>query len=397
MWSKSELASEEAQRNLAEVSIYKALFEWQTTIDFAPLYKGAMNLWISSQSKNFPSQVVQEFHRDFPAFNLRDERVSPDAFSGAVSENAKDESHPDVAFIDNYRELHRLIAAKAVWLPWGRDRFRAIGWWVIFKDAKHIDQARAFFRWLSRSPHWHPMRVKRTTLSAEQIQAIQWTSSEASHRMLAGDTAALDLLLDKDAVRFRLAPADKGFELVDVKPILTFGSAETAFVILAAVGSGDEFYGVRYQAFILRNDSGDWRVLYFAENEDLGPGEELFHTFDEKMTSDRKSPPPPKADLVSPPDKARLPRFPTRPTIEWTVVSSTGLSFIVESEFGQPGVEESWSKSALWFVEVPGNHQTFATTAPFGVGMQPHRWRIWTLNPSGGISISDWREIDFTN
>jgi hypothetical protein len=114
------------------------------------------------------------------------------------------------------------------------------------------------------------------------------------------------------------------------------------------------------------------------------------------MASDRKSPLPLKADLVSPPDKARLPRFPA-PTIEWKVASSPGLSFIVESQFGQSGDKESWSQSYLKFVDVPENQQAFAIVAPFGVGAQPHRWRIWTLNPSGGISVSDWREIDFTN
>jgi hypothetical protein len=112
-----------------------------------PLYKGEMNLWISSRPEQFSSQIVQEFHQDFPAFNLRDKSFSPDAFSGAISENAKDESYPDVAFIGNDRELEPLIAAKAVWQNWGQTgRFDANGWWVIFRDAKHVDQARAFFR-----------------------------------------------------------------------------------------------------------------------------------------------------------------------------------------------------------------------------------------------------------
>jgi hypothetical protein len=207
------------------------------------------------------------------------------------------------------------------------------------------------------------MRVKNAALSVEQIQAIQRVSFEALHRILAGDTAGLDLLLDKDAARFRLARTLD--ELVDVKPLLTFGNAQTAFVIVAAVGSGDEFYGVRHQTFLLRNNGGDWRVLYFAKSG-LQQEEELFHTFDEKMTSDRKLPAPPTADLVGPPDKARLPRFPGRPTIEWKVASNTLLSFLVESQFGQPRDEESWSQSALQFVEMPGNQQTFATMAPCG-------------------------------
>jgi hypothetical protein len=418
MWRRSESATAEAkvqtanaQRNLADASLYKALFEWEANIDFTPLYKGEMNLWISSRPEKFSSQVVQEFHLDFPAFNLRDKHLSPDAFSGAISKNAKDESYSDVAFIDNYYQLEPLIAAKAIWLDWGQPRFDTRGWWVIFKDGKHVDQARTFLRWLSRSPHWHPIRVKNTALSVEQIQVIQWISFEALHRIVKGDTAGLDLLLDKDAAKFRLAP--QHVELDEVKPLLTFGNPQIAFVIVAAVGSSDKIYGLRHQMFLLRNDGDDWRVLHFAQSAppqskdetlfaqsappQLRHSEELFDIFDEKMTSIRKLPAPPTADLVGPPDKARLPRFPSRPTIEWRVASNTRLSFLVESQFGQPGHEESWSPSALQFVEMPGNQRTFAIMAPFGVGMQPHRWRIWTLNPSGGISISNWREIDFTN
>jgi hypothetical protein len=389
MWRKSELAgaaakeqTAKAQRNLADVSIYKALFEWQATIDFTPLYKGGMNLWILWQPEDFSSQVLQELRQDFPEFKLQDKRLSPDAFSRAISENAKDESYPDVAFIDFEYDQQRqpLLTDKAVWQNWGQvTRFDTKGWWVIFKHGKHVDQARAFSRWLSRSPRWHPMRVKNTSLSVEQLQAVQRISFEA---------------LDKDAAKFKLA--DERFKLVDAKSILTFGNAHTAFVIFSVVGSGDELYGMRHEAFILRNDGGEWRKLYF-ENVALPLTEDVFHSFDEKITSDRKSPLPPKADLVSPPDKARLPRFPALPTIQWTVPSGTGLSFIVESQFSQPRVEDSWSGSALKFVDTPRQQQTFSIIAPFGVRMKPHRWRIWTLNPSGDISVSDWREIDFTN
>jgi hypothetical protein len=405
MWhaaqEQAKIAKEQAliaEQNFADAASYKALFEWQAVVDMMPLYEGEMNLWISSRPGQFSSQIVQEFHQDFPAFNLREKNFSPDAFSGAISENAKDESYPDIAFIGNYRELQPLLAAKVVWLDWGqKGRFEnADGWWVIFKGAKHIDQARAFLRWLSRSPHWYPKRVKNTRLSEPQIQAIQRIAFEALHRILAGDAAGLDLLLDKDAARFRLPRVPESFELVDVKPLLTFGNARIAFVIVAAFGSGDELYGVSHWAFILRNDGGDWRTLYPGAVV-LQQAEELFRTFDEKMTSDGKSPAPPKADLVGPRDKASFPRFPIGPTIEWTVASGTGLSFIVESQFGQPGDKESWSQSYLKFVDVPETQQAFAITAPFGVGAQPHRWRIWTLNQSGGISISDWREIDFTN
>jgi hypothetical protein len=58
--------------------------------------------------------------------------------------------------------------------------------------------------------------------------------------------------LDKDPAKFRLDPAPEGFKLLDTKPIVTFGNAQIAFVILVAVGFAEEFYGMRHQAFIPR-------------------------------------------------------------------------------------------------------------------------------------------------
>jgi len=369
----------------------------EAPLNFTPLYKGELNLWISSRPENFSPRLLEEFHKDFPSFALRDKNITPEAFVNTVFGNPKGESYPDVAFIDNFSQLSPLSKSKAIVHDWGQGRFEewARGWWVIFKDSQHIEQARAFFVWLSRGPHWQPMRVKNTSLNAEQIQNVQWVSIDALHRVLTGDAAGLAALSDKEAANFRLRQNPPSFKLTDTQAILTFGNTHTAFVILAAVGSGENEYGVSHHALILRRGGGDWRILYFAFNIALPRAEDLFHEFDYKMTSERGWAVPARADLVGPPDKARLPRFPTRPTIEWTVANSANLSFLVEVQVKNDGGD--WWGDALSFVEPSRVQNGFAVTAPFGVGMQPHRWRIWTLNPSGGIAISDWREIDFTN
>jgi hypothetical protein len=106
---------------------------------------------------------------------------------------------------------------------------------------------------------------------------------------------------------------------------------------------------------------------------------------------------PSKPLLMSPPDKAQLSRFPSPPELEWSAADSGNLSFLVEWQFGQPGQADSWSPSVLTFVEIANKDGPLRATAPFGIGRQPHRWRIWALNLAGAISISDWRTIDFTN
>lgn len=49
-------------------------------------------------------------------------------------------------------------------------------------------------------------------------------------------------------------------------PILTFGNARIAFVILSAVGSGDRFYGTRRMICIFRNQGDGWRILQVDPN-----------------------------------------------------------------------------------------------------------------------------------
>ena len=353
-----------------------------------------MHLWISSSSQDFTPQLSIEFKKDFPDFSLKVDRFVPADFLTALDQRRSDGSSPDVAFIDNYTQLKPLIDRKAVWIGWEEVRFRTSGWWVIFKDGKQVERAQAFFRWLSRSPHWLPMRVTNTSISVEQIGSVQKVAIDAVNDDVAGKDNELSALMLANAARYRLWPPDATFKLIDTKPILTFGNGQTAFVILATVGSSDEVYGMRHQAMILRNHGGNWRILFLHPNVPLNWAEDLFRSFDAKITTAPTETMPPKAILVSPPDKAKLPRSPTLPEIQWTVASGDRLSFLVESQFSYEG---NWEPSKLGFAEIQKKTQPLTVTAPFGVGAQPHRWRIWVLNPDGGISVSDWREIYFTN
>jgi hypothetical protein len=134
-----------------------------------------------------------------------------------------------------------------------------------------------------------------------------------------------------------------------------------------------------------------------AENpEELQANARILGAFDSRIVGNREEAQPPAAVLVDPPDRAVLPRFPERPDIVWRSGASTDASFIVESQAAWPD-EAHWSESYLSFAEIPLNTQPFKEQAPFGVGMQPHRWRIWTLGPSGAISVSPWRTVIYSN
>lgn len=156
--------------------------------------------------------------------------------------------------------------------------------------------------------------------------------------------------------------------------------------------------------FIFRNQGNGWRILQMDPNASVpfvgGVREteppSLLRTFDELIVSGASEAPPPPAVLIAPSDRAVLTRFP-RPEIAWRSEGPTGSAFIVESQYWEPGGEGNWSVSNLTFANRFRSDQPFRQRAPFGVGMQPHRWRIWTLVPSGAVSLSSWRTVLFSN
>ena len=350
------------------------------------------------------STIAPSFARDFPAGKLIEREISPTSFVSNIQDPPANQPAPDIAFIDSYAQLEPLVNAKAVSMVWGTPRFSTRGSWVIFNNTKHLAEAQAFSRWLSRAPEWQP-RAKNTAISTEAIQVVQSASITAVHYLMASDEAALETILDRDAARSRPSRIGSGVAVSDVQPILTFGNARIAFVLLAVVASGDGFYGMKHMIFIFRNQGVGWRILYIVRDaptqldptrtfDSLTP---FLRNFDSRIVSDRADSRQPAAVPVDPPDRAELPRFPNLPDIAWRSEASADVAFIVEAQFADPRDEANWSESNLTFVEVSRRVQPFKQQAPFGVGQQPHRWRIWTLDPSGAISLSPWRTLIYTN
>jgi hypothetical protein len=377
-------------------------------LDFSPLNSGQLVAWLSARPENYSSDIRASFSKDFPAGKLIEREMPREGFATQVQSKPSNEPTPDLAFIDNITQLKPLLDAKTVWLVKGSPRFPTRGWWVIFKDTKHLDQAQTFVRWLIRAPGWQP-RAKNISISTAAIQAVQNAAIAALHDVMSGDQAGLESLLDKNAARSRPKPVDPNAQVSDVQPVLTFGNSRIAFVLLAVITTGDDFYEMTHRIFVFRNQGASWRILQMQTNvklpavesleslESIEANLELLRAFDDRIVTDRPEPSPPAAMLVDPPDRATLPRFPDRPDIAWGSDASADADFIVESQFANTGDEANWSESYLHFAEVSRGAQPFKQRAPFGVGMQPHRWRIWTLGRSGAVSLSPWRTLLYSN
>ncbi len=374
-------------------------------MNLTPLRTGQLVVWVSSRRQNYSTIVAASFSSDFPRTDFVQREMSPQSFLPRLKSRSPDEPAPDVAFIDNWSQVQPLLESKAVLSAWGRSRFPTSGWWVIFKDTKNLARAQAFVRWLNRPLNWAP-QARNNLLSRQARDTVQRAAIAAFRALMSGDQARLDLLLDRDAARIRLMPTDFASRLSNIEPIVTFGNARIAFVLLSAVGSGDSLYGMRQVSFILRNRGDGWRILQMDPNVSLGihdgsgftgPPPLLRRAFDVVIKSDRDEAPPPPAELVEPADRAVLARWPERPEIAWQSAAPLDATFIVESQFMHPRDETNLSVSRLSFADTSMRKPPFRQRAPFGVGMQPHRWRIWTLLPSGAVSVSAWRTVLFSN
>jgi hypothetical protein len=84
--------------------------------------------------------------------------------------------------------------------------------------------------------------------------------------------------------------------------------------------------------------------------------------------------------------------------ISWT--HHGAAFFLIEWQFGTPGGKD-WEGSGFAFAPATaGTHSDQASTtmqAPFGVGRQPHRWRVWAVSDRGDVAGSGWRTLFYTN
>jgi hypothetical protein len=89
-------------------------------LDFSALRSGQLTVWVSAQS--YSPTVAASFARDFPQGKLVERQIPPDNFLDEVT-NSSVGDKPDVAFIDNSRQLRPILDSDTAWQVWGMSRF----------------------------------------------------------------------------------------------------------------------------------------------------------------------------------------------------------------------------------------------------------------------------------
>jgi hypothetical protein len=180
-------------------------------------------------------------------------------------------------------------------------------------------------------------------------------------------------------------------KLSDIKVCAVWGNQRLAFVNTAVVLEGDRELGQRTNLIVLIRSGATWEVKVVSR--DVGIISKLAEelpTLSSESPGGRLQVPV----LKNPPDRARVPRRPP-PELEWVNAGADTAVYLIESQFQWD--RANWSGSAFELTLPPGAERTIRMAAPFGVGMQPHRWRIWAIDKAGNVQIGEWRIIDFTN
>jgi TIR domain len=177
----------------------------------------------------------------------------------------------------------------------------------------------------------------------------------------------------------------------DIRICGVWGNRRLAFVNTAILFQGVTALGQRSSLVVLTRPGSSWELKLISRDVRIISklSEQL-----PKLANDTDGAHLQPPSLRDPPDQARLPRSPERPVLEWDNSGLQTTAYLIESQFeSRPA---AWSGSAFELV-LQRAARTIRVGAPFGVGMQPHRWRIWAIDKNGGTAISGWRTINYTN
>jgi len=147
---------------------------------------------------------------------------------------------------------------------------------------------------------------------------------------------------------------------------------------------------------VLRKDNPTWKVFFLEPSISLPSTEQMIAKLDGIGLSNDSRQAAASITLLTPADGDHTTRVPA-PEIAFEQKGDIGELTGIESQYFDPGQVE-WSPSAIHWVETNADSTGVTRSpAPFGVGMQPHRWRVWSVNRAGEVTLSEWRTINFTN
>jgi hypothetical protein len=351
--------------------------------------------------RSIPPLLAAEAHRRGFALDMRVFRAKDFASAFFAARITNDE--PDILVIDNMGHIKGIttplgsfqgigsdpnVAAVMVRVSDSLKAFQPAGWEYLIRTSKHYAEAKALatrpIDCGGSSPEGIGSGLSKTAEQA--VIAYFENAANTFADLVSGDPA-------DTAIHLPHEPRS----ITDVRVCDGWGNDRIAFVhVIASFEARDE---VGYRTFLAVVASVDDRprVLMLGDSIDIIPVLQCQPLpFRDDASATVLQPP----IIVTPDDGATATRMPpaSRPMLSWK--NRDAAFSLVEWQFGQ-GTGEDWQGSGFAFVPAnAGTHRDLASVtirAPFGVGRQPHRWRIWVVSARGDVARSEWRTLFYTN
>jgi hypothetical protein len=372
--------------------------------ELASLQSGELTVWESGSGVRLGWATIQNaLKADFPDLQVNFRVVDPDEFLADLANAKQNGTLPDVVFVENWRQGGPLLVQQRVVEMMGQARFKASGWWFQMVGGAHQSTANAFLRWLEDSPHWQSPRM--STAGMTELDRQQMTSAALLAVAAMEGGGAMDSVMDPDAAKLnRLSWGTACGTISRMSFPVTrfaFGNSRLAYAAVASEarssGGTVECSGVVYTFFVLRKRQEGWKVLLATPRVPLELAVSRARDLDELSFKADEDSEPRVPELLAPLDGERQTRDP-KEFISWRQDVPRPVAYAVEWRFGMPnGDEASYSPSYLSIVAAIDFGETVRIPDPFGIGRQPHRWRIWAIGKDGQVAVSEWRTILFTN
>jgi len=272
---------------------------------------------------------------------------------------------------------------------------------MVLKDAPDGKVGEAFLVWLEQSPEWKAGLPATRLLTPADEAAVQAVAKEVMEAFgsfpVRPPQDALDTAVSTFAWNWvRLNQMREGGKQSYTSQIEKVGGNERlAYVLASTLEQGEDSFGVLHSFMVLRKESARWKVLLLVPEGPLPTIEQMFATID-SIGLKRDAPKGGSSvTLLVPGNGERVTRFP-KTEIAFEQEGDPAELYGVESQYFDPG-RKMWSPSLMYWVPAKDGARMTRMAAPFGVGQQPHRWRVWSVNKAGVVTLSEWRTIDFIN
>jgi hypothetical protein len=343
-------------------------------------------------------------------YNLTLETFPARGFAQIFFDAVRNHTEPDILAFDNYGIMDGCVTGLGTFAGVGSDQeirkslirvtesFESLqdgsgGWEFLTSTSRNYRQARSLaLTGLECKPELdrNPKEVDATAL--EEVKTF---SLSATRAFFERDQQELDELSGGKypADSFRVPETASKIHAERICGL--WGNELIAFVNSVVIYENDLSLGRKNLLIVAqRPPSNGWRLKVISEHPKVI--RDLYKQVSglSRGSSDDSIKEP---ELVSPPDQARFDkRFPRseRPDIVWTSGGSNVVAYLVEAQFNFK--RSPWSSGSFRVYLGSRNEKTIKVKAEFGVGAQPHRWRVWAITEGGDARISDWRTIIYT-